>query len=155
MDPYTAAYQAQLNQKSDPSQASTDAQTKDTPNDEASNVKTFTCGICSFTSPYTYYGRKPPSTKSRMVLLEDAYVIKNPFIDPRQAEKVTVSGKPIHPPLILGSHCSVCRAPVCVAVECSYFYTKRFCKECMEEYLEHFPDQVQREFKKNVAAAPS
>jgi len=148
MDPYTAAYQTELSQKIDPSSKDNNATS-----DEDLTVKTFTCGICNFTSPYTYFGRKPPSSKSRMVLLEDAYVIKNPFIDPRQTEKVTVSGKPIHPPLILGSHCSVCRAPVCVAVECSYFYTKRFCKECMEEYLELFPEQVRKEFRKNVGGA--
>ena len=151
MDPYTAAYQAELSQSSNPA----DTPAKDPAHDEATLVKTFTCGICNFTSPYTYYGRKPPSTKSRMILLEDAYVIKNPFVDPRQSEKATVSGKPVHPPLILGSHCSVCRSPVCVAVECSYFYTKRFCKECMEEYLEHFPEQVRKEFQKNVAVPPS
>ncbi len=114
MDPYTAAHQAELS-KSKEGKTKTDGKTgsdkKDDDDDETAAVKSFTCSLCNFSSPYTYFGRKPPSTKSRMVLLEDAYVIKNPFIDPRQAEKVTVSGKPIHPPLILGSHCAVCRIP--------------------------------------------
>ena len=154
MDPYTAAHQAELSKsKEGKSDGKTDGGKND--DDETTAVKSFTCSLCNFSSPFTYFGRKPPSTKSRMVLLEDAYVIKNPFIDPRQAEKVTVSGKPIHPPLILGSHCAVCRMPVCVAVECSYFYTKRFCKDCMAEYLDRFPDQVKKEFTKNVAATPS
>ena len=150
MDPYSAAHEKELqHQKKDEK-----SEGKAIEDDETSAVKSFTCGICNFTSPYTYFGRKPPTTRSRMVLLEDAYLIKNPFIDPRQALKSTVSGKPTHPPLILGSDCSVCRVPVCVAIQCSYFYIKRFCKECMTEYLDHFPEQVKKEFAKNIATPP-
>jgi hypothetical protein len=117
-------------------------------------VKTFSCSLCPFKSSYTYFGRKPPSVKSCMVLLEDAYIIKNPFVDPRRADK-SVTRKPIHPVLVLGSHCSICEATVCVAIECSYFYTKRFCKNCMSKHLQHFPEQVQKEFTKNISAKNS
>jgi len=132
LDPYTAANLAELEQ------------------DKPQEVKTFTCSVCNLVSPFTYFGRKPPSVKSRLVLLEDAYVIKNPFVDPRQSEVKTVTGKPVHPILVLGSHCAVCEVPVCAAIECSYFYTQRFCKDCMSEHLSHFPDQVQKEFNKNI-----
>ncbi|XP_061863075.1 cysteine-rich DPF motif domain-containing protein 1 isoform X2 [Colius striatus] len=61
----------------------------------------FTCQLCGLTAPYTYYGHKPPN-KGSIVLLEDAYVMKDPFTPDKDKF------------LILGSHCSLCSRSVCV-----------------------------------------
>ncbi|XP_068257573.1 cysteine-rich DPF motif domain-containing protein 1 isoform X3 [Nyctibius grandis] len=61
----------------------------------------FKCQLCGLTAPYMYYGQKPPNTRS-IVLLEESYVMKDPFIPDKDKF------------LILGSHCSLCTRSVCV-----------------------------------------
>ncbi|XP_040553617.1 cysteine-rich DPF motif domain-containing protein 1 isoform X2 [Gallus gallus] len=67
----------------------------------------FKCQLCGLTAPYTYYGQKPPNTHS-IVILEDSYVMKDPFTPDK--EKF----------LILGSLCSLCRRTVCVGAHASF-----------------------------------
>ncbi|XP_028305111.1 cysteine-rich DPF motif domain-containing protein 1 isoform X2 [Gouania willdenowi] len=62
----------------------------------------FTCQLCGLSSPFTYYGQKPPKTRA-IVLLEDCYVTKDPFSPDK--EKF----------LVLGSTCSLCSTCVCVS----------------------------------------
>ncbi|CAJ1055045.1 cysteine-rich DPF motif domain-containing protein 1 [Xyrichtys novacula] len=97
--------------------------------------KTFNCQLCGLSSPFTYYGQKPPNTRA-IVLLEECYVTKDPFSPDR--EKF----------LVLGSNCSLCGMCVCVASECSLFYTKRFCMQCVNKHLDQFPHQIQAELAK-------
>ncbi|XP_030576271.1 cysteine-rich DPF motif domain-containing protein 1 isoform X1 [Archocentrus centrarchus] len=63
--------------------------------------KTFTCQLCGLTSPFTYYGQKPPNTRA-IVLLEECFVTKDPFSPDRDKF------------LVLGSICSLCGTCVCV-----------------------------------------
>ncbi|XP_056877784.1 cysteine-rich DPF motif domain-containing protein 1 [Takifugu flavidus] len=95
----------------------------------------FSCQLCDLRSPYSYYGQKPPNTRA-IVLLEECFVTKDPFSPDR--EKF----------LILGSECSLCRKRVCVGSDCSLFYTKRFCMECVNKHLNQFPHQIQAELAK-------
>ncbi|GAB0177282.1 polycystic kidney disease and receptor for egg jelly-related protein [Grus japonensis] len=74
---------------------------------EAQPTGEFTCQLCSLTAPYTYYGQKPPNTRS-IVLLEESYVMKDPFTPDKDKF------------LILGSHCSLCSRSVCVGTN-GYF----------------------------------
>lgn len=97
----------------------------------------FKCQLCGLTAPYTYYGQKPPNTRS-IVILEDSYVMKDPFTPDK--EKF----------LILGSLCSLCRRTVCVGAECSLFYTKRFCLPCVNENLQAFPLEIQEDMDKRM-----
>ncbi|XP_076007805.1 cysteine-rich DPF motif domain-containing protein 1 [Genypterus blacodes] len=97
--------------------------------------KTFTCRSCGLSSPFTYYGQKPPNTRA-IVLLEECFVTRDPFNPDR--EKF----------LVLGSNCSLCSVPVCVGSDCSLFYTKRFCVQCVNKHLEQFPSQIQAELAK-------
>ncbi|XP_064200770.1 cysteine-rich DPF motif domain-containing protein 1 isoform X2 [Anguilla rostrata] len=92
----------------------------------------FTCELCELTTPFTYYGQKPPNTRA-IVLLEECYVMRDPFCP--EKEKF----------LVLGSTCSLCRKTVC---DCSLFYTKRFCLRCVREHLDQFPPQIQAELRK-------
>ncbi|CAK6949833.1 cysteine-rich DPF motif domain-containing protein 1 isoform X1 [Scomber scombrus] len=65
--------------------------------------KTFTCQLCGLTSPFTYYGQKPPNTRA-IVLLEECFMTKDPFCP--EKEKF----------LVLGSNCSLCSMCVCVGL---------------------------------------
>uniref|UniRef100_A0A3Q3VQE2 Cysteine-rich DPF motif domain-containing protein 1 n=1 Tax=Mola mola TaxID=94237 RepID=A0A3Q3VQE2_MOLML len=96
---------------------------------------TFTCQLCDLSSPFTYYGQKPPNTRA-IVLLEECFLTKDPFSPDK--EKF----------LVLGSECSLCRKRVCVGSDCSLFYTKRFCLQCVDQNLEQFPRQIQAELAK-------
>ncbi|XP_060928408.1 cysteine-rich DPF motif domain-containing protein 1 [Limanda limanda] len=97
--------------------------------------KTFTCQLCGLSSSYSYYGQKPPNTRA-IVLLEECFVTKDPFSPDR--EKF----------LVLGSTCSLCSLCVCAGSDCSLFYTKRFCMQCVNKHLDQFPHQIQSELAK-------
>ncbi|XP_029969655.1 cysteine-rich DPF motif domain-containing protein 1-like [Salarias fasciatus] len=97
--------------------------------------KIFTCQLCGLSSPFVYYGQKPPNTRA-IVLLEECFVTKDPFSP--EKEKF----------LVLGSTCSLCSLCVCVASDCSLFYTKRFCMRCVNKHLDQFPHQIQAELAK-------
>ncbi|NXM70888.1 CDPF1 protein, partial [Serilophus lunatus] len=92
----------------------------------------FECQLCGLTAPYTYYGLKPPNSRA-VVLLEEAYVMKDPFTPDKDRF------------LILGSHCSLCSRAVCVRTECSLFYSKRFCLPCVKANLKAFPLEIQED----------
>ncbi|XP_055568543.1 cysteine-rich DPF motif domain-containing protein 1 isoform X1 [Falco cherrug] len=102
----------------------------------------FTCQLCGLTAPYIYYGQKPPNTRS-IVLLEESYVMKDPFTPDKDKF------------LILGSHCSLCSRSVCVGTECSLFYSKRFCLPCVNENLKAFPLEIQEDMDKRKAQQKS
>ncbi|KAJ8262354.1 hypothetical protein GJAV_G00165480 [Gymnothorax javanicus] len=110
---------------------------------EATQRGLFTCELCDLTTPYAYHGQKPPNTRA-IVLLEECFVMKDPFCP--EKEKF----------LILGSTCSLCGKTVCVDAGCSLYYTKRFCLRCVREHLDQFPPQIQDELekKKPMGRAP-
>lgn len=101
----------------------------------------FTCETCSLSTPFTYFGQKPPNTRAIVQvkpyiycqlkslnasahlrlqfippspllilsrLLEESYVLKDPFSPDR--EKF----------IVLGSSCTVCSKVVCVGTVCSF-----------------------------------
>ncbi|XP_064446561.1 cysteine-rich DPF motif domain-containing protein 1 isoform X2 [Mirounga angustirostris] len=61
----------------------------------------FTCQLCALTAPYSYVGQKPPDTHS-VILLEESYIMKDPFTSDKDRF------------LVLGSKCSLCSRLVCV-----------------------------------------
>ncbi|XP_077867015.1 cysteine-rich DPF motif domain-containing protein 1-like [Saccoglossus kowalevskii] len=99
-------------------------------------IGTFICEQCGLSTSYDYYGKAPPFSKS-IVIMEDAFVVRDPFTSDRK-------------PLILGSHCSLCNKVICMAVNCSLFYTKRFCLSCVQENIEEFPMEIQQELAKKI-----
>ncbi|XP_006866953.1 PREDICTED: cysteine-rich DPF motif domain-containing protein 1 [Chrysochloris asiatica] len=100
----------------------------------------FECQLCALSAPYSYVGQKPPDTRS-VVLLEESYVLKDPFTADRNKF------------LVLGSRCSVCSRLVCVGPECSLFYSKRFCLPCVRENIDAFPREIQRDVEKRKMPA--
>ncbi|XP_053318758.1 cysteine-rich DPF motif domain-containing protein 1 [Spea bombifrons] len=102
----------------------------------------FECELCRLCIPYTYFGQKPPNTRS-VILLEECFVTKDPFTPDK--EKF----------LILGSHCSLCKQVVCVGTECSLFYSKRFCLPCVIKHKGEFPQEIQLDVEKRKAQPKS
>lgn len=94
----------------------------------------FTCDNCKFSVKYDYFGKKPPFSKTTIVL-EDAYIMRDPFTDESKC-------------IILGSHCAICNRVLCVSQGCSIFYLKRFCLECVNANKDQFPAEINLELKK-------
>ncbi|XP_069101171.1 cysteine-rich DPF motif domain-containing protein 1-like [Argopecten irradians] len=103
-------------------------------------VKTFICKNCDFSSSYHYFGTKPPFVKS-ILLLEEAYVKKDPFSS--EGGMIT-----------LGSHCHHCKLSVCCSPNCSLFYSKRFCLGCVGQNIEEFPREIQQDIRVVTAQVP-
>ncbi|XP_073940799.1 cysteine-rich DPF motif domain-containing protein 1 isoform X3 [Castor canadensis] len=100
----------------------------------------FECQLCALTAPYSYVGQKPPNTQS-VVLLEESYIMKDPFTSDKGRF------------LVLGARCSVCSKLVCVGPECSLFYSRRFCLPCVQENIGDFPQEIQRDMATRTAAS--
>ncbi|KAF6119535.1 hypothetical protein HJG60_010023 [Phyllostomus discolor] len=80
----------------------------------------------------------PPSTKAGhwrpllpRSLLEESFVTKDPFTPDKDRF------------LVLGSRCSVCSR-----LECSLFYSKRFCLPCVQENVHAFPQEIRHDLEK-------
>ncbi|XP_033647650.1 cysteine-rich DPF motif domain-containing protein 1-like [Asterias rubens] len=100
----------------------------------------FQCDVCDFKSPYDYYGSKPPFVHAAVSLKEEVYILKDPFV----AEKRHIT---------VGSHCSICRKAVCAGQDCSLFYTKRFCLQCVKENITEFPNEIKKELERKGIVA--
>ncbi|XP_077770228.1 cysteine-rich DPF motif domain-containing protein 1 isoform X2 [Canis aureus] len=98
----------------------------------------FKCQLCALTAPYSYVGQKPSDTHS-VVLLEESYVMKDPFTPDKDRF------------LVLGSRCSLCSRLVCVSPECSLFYSKRFCLPCVRDNMDAFPQEIRQDLEKRKA----
>ncbi|XP_020757758.2 cysteine-rich DPF motif domain-containing protein 1 isoform X1 [Odocoileus virginianus] len=102
---------------------------------ERNPLGVFKCQLCALTAPYSYKGQQPPDSQS-VILLEESYVMRDPFTPDKGRF------------LIVGSRCSVCSKLVCVDPECSLFYSKRFCLPCVQDNMDAFPQEIQRDLEK-------
>ncbi|XP_059179500.1 cysteine-rich DPF motif domain-containing protein 1-like [Physella acuta] len=102
------------------------------------SLKSFVCSLCDISFDYHYKGRKPPFAKC-ILLLEDCFVLKDPF---------STSGGFIN----VGGMCSLCGKNVCLSNECSLFYVQRFCLNCAHINLQEFPMELQREITEKMKA---
>ncbi|XP_059742553.1 cysteine-rich DPF motif domain-containing protein 1 isoform X3 [Bos taurus] len=68
---------------------------------ERTPLGVFKCQLCALTAPYSYQGRQPPDSQS-VVLLEESYVMRDPFTPDKGRF------------LVVGSRCSMCGRLVCV-----------------------------------------
>lgn len=101
--------------------------------------KYFQCNKCQLREQYDYFGFEPPFLK-KCKLLEEAYVIEDPFTAPKQNEI-----------LILGSHCIKCQKTVCKDTECSFYFNGTFCIPCAKLDSKTFPRSVQEKLNKIVS----
>ncbi|KAJ8971293.1 hypothetical protein NQ314_000770 [Rhamnusium bicolor] len=101
-------------------------------------IQYFQCSSCIFKEKYEYFGSNPPQVKN-YILLEDAYVIEDPFLPPKQGKIV-----------ILGAHCVKCRKSVCKDVNCSLYFDGTYCIECAKENIKSFPPSVQEKLNRVI-----
>jgi len=102
----------------------------------------FTCYLCGLSEKCQYYGRKPKFVKNRAVFKDDSYVMVDPF---QSRDLRTGTGF-----LLLGGNCGHCEHPVCI--DCSVFYSRRYCVKCAEFYCNEFPAEMQPRIRKLVTA---
>lgn len=105
---------------------------------DSNELKYFDCNSCNLRQKYEYFGKHPPFLKS-FVLLENAYVIEDPSVAPKQGQI-----------LIIGSHCINCRNMVCKDTSCSLYYKDTFCIDCAKSNVKLFPKIVQEKLNKIV-----
>ncbi|KAL1513609.1 hypothetical protein ABEB36_003000 [Hypothenemus hampei] len=101
-------------------------------------AKYFECTLCGLKERYEYFGKEPPFQKS-FILLEDCYVIEDPFLPPKQGHS-----------LILGSNCNSCTKPICKDGNCSVYYNGSFCIKCAKISINKFPNAVQEKLNKII-----
>ena len=114
------------------------AQTIDKTDNCDSDIK-FSCFICGIQEICHYFGRKPPFVIKQIEFVEDTYVMRDPFT-PRETGRAHF--------LQIGGHCGKCERSVCV--DCSTFYSKRYCNECCAEYLSEFPPEIGLKIQKQL-----
>ncbi|KAM9683490.1 cysteine-rich DPF motif domain-containing protein 1 isoform 6-T8 [Dama dama] len=70
---------------------------------ERNPLGVFKCQLCALTAPYSYKGQQPPDSQS-VVLLEESYVLRDPFTPDKGRF------------LVVGSRCSMCSRLVQLAL---------------------------------------
>lgn len=98
----------------------------------------FKCALCNLNEKFEYFGRNPPFLKNYQ-LLEDAYVIVDPFHPPNQNQI-----------LILGSYCIHCKKMVCKDMHCSIYFEGTHCIKCAKLHMNNFPVTIQDKIKRNL-----
>ncbi|KAI1238909.1 hypothetical protein IHE44_0012000 [Lamprotornis superbus] len=91
---------------------------------------------CVSYQPHTHTMGRRHQTQLSVVLLEKAYVMKDPITPDKDKF------------LIVESHCSLCTRAVCVGTDYSLFHSKRFCLPCVKENLNAFPLEIKEDMDK-------
>ena len=99
----------------------------------------FSCFKCGLQETCHYFGRNPPFVAKQIQFTEDTFVMRDPFT-PRETGRAHF--------LQIGGNCGKCGRTVCV--ECSTFYSKRFCNECCAQYLSEFPPEIGTKIQKKL-----
>lgn len=108
----------------------------------------FICSSCSMQEKCHYKGKAPYFAKN-INFTEDCYVMKDPFSPPPGPETKKSFTEYF---LVVGADCSNCNKSVCKGSECSIYYSKTFCLECVQMRIKEFPLEVQTKIKKQIAS---
>ncbi|CAD6994960.1 unnamed protein product [Ceratitis capitata] len=112
-------------------------------NERVPNID-FQCGICDMTESVHYYGKRPPFLYG-LQLLEDSFVMRDPFQPPPLRWKPKSEYF-----VVIGAKCSVCQKIVCKGTECSFYYTCTYCLNCAKNCLDVAPTEVQAKLRKQL-----
>jgi len=93
----------------------------------------FQCSSCGLCELCHYFGSSPPFVRKSLEFSEECYVMLDPF--------TPYSPKSANSFIVLGGECSECRVTVCV--ECSIYFSRRFCINCAQYNINEFPPDVQ------------
>lgn len=106
----------------------------------------FQCSRCAMSELVDYFGRNPPFIRN-LELIEDSYVMKDPFTAPPTRHGTRSFTEYF---IVIGSNCISCRSTVCK--DCSLFYKSTFCYSCAQSQIHKFPLEVQSKIRKEVLA---
>ncbi|CAF3297262.1 unnamed protein product [Rotaria socialis] len=119
--------------------------------------KVFQCSLCPFYAAYdrydtkyvdeslpspvatTQYNKNKKEPSLTIALIEKVYLLRDPFVAIKDKDKIDQTKLSS---LVIGSTCSVCSRPVCIHLDCSLFYTRRFCLKCVSKYRDEFPREI-------------
>lgn len=104
----------------------------------------FQCTICNMLEMVNYYGKTPPFVYG-LKLLEDSFVLRDPFQPPPFRWKPKAEYF-----IIMGAKCAVCENVVCKGPECSFYYTCSYCLACAKKYINSFPLEAQAKLRKQL-----
>ena len=120
----------------------------------------FRCRRCGLSQEAHFFGKgKPRFCRGQLEVTEPSYLMLDPF-SPRVAGKANF--------LLLGGICVVCEAKeeeeegdgsgiaaesASVCVDCSVFYSKRFCVDCAAENIRYFPVEVQAKIRRKTTTS--
>jgi len=79
------------------------------------------CYMCRTLYPYDYHGIQPPYAPA-YTYLEPVYTLQDPF-----------SHTHLNAVICVGGTCASCEKTICVASECSIFYSKLLCSRCVHQ----------------------
>lgn len=113
--------------------------------DEKPELIEFKCGLCGMTEKCHYKGKRPPFAK-KVQLQEDSYVMKDPFSPQPDSRMASIEYM-----IVLGADCLMCEQKVCKGSECSFFYSKTFCRTCLHENIKQFPIEIQPKIRKQLS----
>lgn len=102
----------------------------------------FVCFKCGLQEIVHYYGRNPPFAIKQIQFEEKTYVMRDPFT-PRESGRAHF--------LQIGGDCNKCGRTVCV--DCSTFYSKRFCDDCCAMFLSEFPPEIGAKIQKKLSSS--
>lgn len=91
-----------------------------------------------------YFGKNPPFTKN-LQLLEDSFIMKDPFTAPPSRHGKRSFTEYF---IVIGSHCAMCKSVVCR--DCSLFYKSTFCYACAQSQIHQFPLEIQSKIRKEI-----
>ncbi|XP_054725445.1 cysteine-rich DPF motif domain-containing protein 1 [Anastrepha obliqua] len=111
-------------------------------NDDRTPKIEFQCTACDMLEMVHYYGKIPPFVYG-LKLLEDSFVMRDPFQPPPLRWKPKAEYF-----VILGAKCSMCENVVCRSTECSFYYTHTYCLSCAEINRSKFPQEAQAKLRK-------
>lgn len=109
-----------------------------TPENEKKPPQYFQCSYCPLNEKFEYFGDDPSFAKAYK-LLENSYVIEDPFLPPKQGQFI-----------ILGAHCIKCNKTVCKDSNCSFYFDGTYCIKCAKYSSKTFPHVVQEKLNRIV-----
>ena len=116
---------------------------------EEDELVQFKCSSCHLNEVCHFLGKTLPSHKKRVTFKEDTFVMRDPFtprvVAAHSANRSPWSGCNL---LVIGGFCTICQSSVCV--DCSMFYTRRYCLDCAANHIREFPADVGAKIQKKL-----
>ncbi|XP_054083687.1 cysteine-rich DPF motif domain-containing protein 1 [Zeugodacus cucurbitae] len=136
--------EAEISRLEDNANVPTSSEKYETQNDERIPKIKFQCTVCNMLEMVHYYGKSPPFVYG-LKLLEDSFVLRDPFQPPPMRWKPKAEYF-----VIMGAKCTVCENVVCKGAECSFYYTSSYCLACAKKHINRFPIEAQAKLRKQL-----